>query len=204
MSGELNTKNVGMEVMSLIGDFLKNHVATATVGKVDIVNSDGTVNVQPLLNLPAIDGTQTVHAVIPNVRILFNANCQLSITVTAGDIVLVVFCKESLGGLSMSGSPANSLLNQMFSEGNAVAIPLIYSAAASGQLALMTANYKSNLETFLTYIKTALNSLGTATNLTQVIAAGSAFTAAFTVAFPTGFYPAIDTTGGLTQKVKAL
>ena len=115
MSGELNTKNVGMEVMSLIGDFLKNHVATATVGKVDIVNSDGTVNVQPLLNLPAIDGTQTVHAVIPNVRILFNANCQLSITVTAGDIVLVVFCKESLGGLSMSGSPANSLLNHMFS-----------------------------------------------------------------------------------------
>jgi hypothetical protein len=70
---------------------------------------------------------------------------------------------------------------------------------ASATQYVMTAAYKSQLETYLGLIKTCLDSIGTASNPLQIIAAGAAFTVAYNIAFPSGFNPP----NGLTTKVKA-
>ena len=127
MSG-LITQDIGAATMTAIADYLACNVHTATVGSVAAVNSDGTIDVQPILNKPNTDGTQTQHAILPDVPMMFNQNTVLSITVSAGDLVLLIFTKESLENFSNSGKIANTLLNQQFGQGNAFAIPLIFSA----------------------------------------------------------------------------
>ena len=189
----LNTGDLGKAITDLIANYLAGSVQTATVGLIDAVNADGTVNVKPLLNMPAIDGTQTEHAVIPDVGILFNENTVLSVKVAAGDIVLLVFCKESLNNLSHDGKTANTLLNQQFSAGNAFAVPLVFSSGTNALQALMTEAYKTALGLYLTAVNTFISAC---TSESTMAAACTAFTSAF----PSGFSTPAN---GLTTKVKA-
>ena len=196
----LNTGDLGKAITDLIANYLAGSVQTATVGLIDAVNADGTVNVKPLLNMPAIDGTQTEHAVIPDVEILFNENTVLSVKVAAGDIVLLVFCKESLNNFSHSGKTANTLLNQQFSAGNAFAVPLVFSSGTNTLQALMTEAYKTALETYLQAVQTLLIAIGAA--VPAVSAALATFNAAYPL--PPGFPPTLPPVNSyLTTKVKA-
>lgn len=185
----LNTEDVAYAVKCAIADFLADGFCTATVALVDSVNSDGSINAKPLLNMPFIDGTQKEHAVIPNVPILFNANTVLSTKVAAGDIVLLVFTKESLDKWTPNGKTANTLLNQQFAAGNAIAVPLISSSGTVSLQYLLTAAYASALETFL----------GPTGPLQLAISAGcSSGGGSYS---PVTFIPATD---GKTTKVKAV
>lgn len=187
---KLNTEDVAYAVKCAIADFLADGFCTATVALVDSVNLDGSINAKPLLNMPFIDGTQKEHAVIPNVPILFNDNTVLSITVAAGDIVLLVFCKESLDKWTPNGKTANTLLNQQFAAGNAIAVPIILSSGTNSLQPLVTQAYVKDvtqgLETFLAAELIKIQ--------TGIVAGGGTYT-------PGTFNPP---TNGLTSKVEAV
>ena len=140
--GNYNHDDVGQAVRTLIANYLSETVETISVGLVDIVNGDGTINVKPLLNKPNVDGTQLEYPVLPDVPILFNENTSLYVKVTKGDIVVLVFCKQSLTNWALNGRTANGLYNQQFALSSAFAIPVISSVGVAGQLqALCTAAF---------------------------------------------------------------
>ena len=152
---QLNTQDHGYAVRELIYNFLAGNVHTAQVGKVISDNGDGTIDVQPLLKKSSVDQTQLECKVIPDVPNLFNVNSPLSISLSAGDLVLLVFCEECLDNFSTSGQTADTLYGKKFALGNAIAVPLLYSAASQAEIVTAPSQALAT-EEFVTIVCSAL------------------------------------------------
>lgn len=189
MKDALNTSDIGYAVKTLIESWLAGNVHTAQPGIVTAVNGD-TLDVKPLLNKSLVDGSQLECKPIPGVMNLFGPNASLSVTVSVGDIVLLVFCEESLANFSTSGQAANTTYSTKFDLSNAIAIPLLFTSGTNNLQALMTAAYKSAIESFFFTAKT-----GELAKIATGIAAGGG-------SYTPGVFTAPTTS--LTSKTKAV
>jgi hypothetical protein len=195
MSGEMNETDVGFELTRAVENILSRKLHTAMPGRVDAYAS-GKADIKPLLKKASVDGTQTEYATLYDVPVLFSERAALSIGLSVGDIVLLVFCEGSLENWTANGAVANTSVNRKFSVADGFAIPLICSSGVISLQALMTEAFKTALGTYLDTLHTCITAIGATGTPGSIVSAVTTYSGAY----PTGFSAPANS---VTTKVKA-
>ena len=109
----------------LIPEWLRANLNTALPGRVETVNSDGTVNVQPAIDMVTDAGTLPRPTLL-NVPVawLAGGGSRITAELAVGDSVLLVVCQRSIDvwkSTKHRGAPSDK---RLFAMRDAIAIPL--------------------------------------------------------------------------------
>ena len=187
----LNETDIADAHRASILSLLAECVHTAMPGRVTAVNGDGTIDVKPLIKKTGIRGNQIEYPVLPSVTVLLNENSVLSVEMSVGDVVLLIFSEGSLENWT-GENVANGSYHRKFSLADGFAMPLISSSGTFSLEALMTAAYKSAvLDVMIAALKVFLTGLNAGTLTAQASTLLAALNAI------------VEPTNSVTSKVKA-
>ena len=124
--------------MTLIENYLRNYVNTVQPVEIKEVNSDGSVNVKPLIYSKTTNGTKIEPAVIYNIPVLSltGNSCSLTFDVSAGNQGLLIAGQYDITDYKKTKTGSGKPTNRTYSYSDGFYLPMTLTGSVGNKITL--------------------------------------------------------------------